>query len=96
MCSANHLPDSALSLLCSSLLPSLDDIPAPCNLWPHSTVEQIVAVYHSASKQKAWDHFTKAQRKNISVWCKQAEVGNFYSLYPLSLNNLLIGKLAGS
>ncbi|KAL6040010.1 hypothetical protein STEG23_015576, partial [Scotinomys teguina] len=36
-------------------------------------VEQIVAVYHSASKQKAWDHFTKAQRKNISVWCKQAE-----------------------
>ncbi|XP_017744575.1 PREDICTED: ecto-NOX disulfide-thiol exchanger 2-like, partial [Rhinopithecus bieti] len=37
------------------------------------SVEQIVAVYHSASKQKAWDHFTKAQRKNISVWCKQAE-----------------------
>ncbi|XP_013908792.1 PREDICTED: LOW QUALITY PROTEIN: ecto-NOX disulfide-thiol exchanger 2-like [Thamnophis sirtalis] len=36
--------------------------------------EQIVAVYHSACKQKAWDHFTKAQRKNISVWCKQAEV----------------------
>ncbi|XP_061454253.1 ecto-NOX disulfide-thiol exchanger 2 isoform X2 [Rhineura floridana] len=35
--------------------------------------EQIVAVYHSASKQKAWDHFTKAQRKNITVWCKQAE-----------------------
>ncbi|XP_075752771.1 ecto-NOX disulfide-thiol exchanger 2 isoform X3 [Pelodiscus sinensis] len=35
--------------------------------------EQIVAVYRSASKQKAWDHFTKAQRKNISVWCKQAE-----------------------
>ncbi|XP_029462977.1 ecto-NOX disulfide-thiol exchanger 2 isoform X2 [Rhinatrema bivittatum] len=35
--------------------------------------EQIVAVYHSASKQKAWDHFTKAQRKNISIWCKQAE-----------------------
>ncbi|KAG8144518.1 putative Ecto-NOX disulfide-thiol exchanger 2-like protein, partial [Naja naja] len=23
--------------------------------------EQIVAVYHSACKQKAWDHFTKAQ-----------------------------------
>ncbi|OBS77653.1 hypothetical protein A6R68_19958, partial [Neotoma lepida] len=35
--------------------------------------EQIVAVYHSASKQKAWDHFTKAHCKNISVWCKQAE-----------------------
>lgn len=37
-----------------------------------------MAVYHSASKQKAWDHFTKAQRKNISVWCKQAEVGIFF------------------
>lgn len=41
-----------------------------------------MAVYHSASKQKAWDHFTKAQRKNISVWCKQAEVGNFLLLDP--------------
>ncbi|XP_069469211.1 ecto-NOX disulfide-thiol exchanger 2 isoform X2 [Ambystoma mexicanum] len=35
--------------------------------------EQIVAVYNSATKQKAWDHFTKAQRKNISIWSKQAE-----------------------
>ncbi|KAK9393525.1 ecto-NOX disulfide-thiol exchanger 2 [Crotalus adamanteus] len=40
---------------------------------PPLRIEQIVAVYHSACKQKAWDHFTKAQRKNISVWCKQAE-----------------------
>lgn len=47
------------------------------NCWSDAAVEQIVAVYHSASKQKAWDHFTKAQRKNISVWCKQAEVSNF-------------------
>ncbi|XP_033370049.1 ecto-NOX disulfide-thiol exchanger 2 [Parus major] len=46
--------------------------------------EQIVAVYHSASKQKAWDHFTKAQRKNISVWCKQAEVGNLFLCVPSS------------
>lgn len=61
-------------LLCS---PSLDDILAWFDCWFDTTVEQIVAVYHSASKQKAWDHFTKAQRKNISVWCKQAEVGNF-------------------
>ncbi|XP_038603913.1 ecto-NOX disulfide-thiol exchanger 2 isoform X2 [Tachyglossus aculeatus] len=35
--------------------------------------EQIVAVYRSAFKQKAWDHFTKAQRKNIRMWFKQAE-----------------------
>lgn len=61
----------------SSLLPSLDDTLAWFNCWSDAAVEQIVAVYHSASKQKAWDHFTKAQRKNISVWCKQAEVGNF-------------------
>ncbi|KAJ7310243.1 hypothetical protein JRQ81_007141 [Phrynocephalus forsythii] len=45
-----------------------------------SQFEQIVAVYHSASKQKAWDHFTKPQRKNISVWCKQAEeIRNIHS-----------------
>ncbi|XP_030065404.1 ecto-NOX disulfide-thiol exchanger 2 isoform X2 [Microcaecilia unicolor] len=42
--------------------------------------EQIVAVYHSACKQKAWDNFSKAQRKNISIWCKQAEeIRNIHS-----------------
>ncbi|KAM7389172.1 hypothetical protein PAMP_023165 [Pampus punctatissimus] len=35
--------------------------------------EQIVSVFHAASKQKAWDHFSKAQRKNLDMWCKQAE-----------------------
>ncbi|XP_043560567.1 ecto-NOX disulfide-thiol exchanger 2 isoform X2 [Chiloscyllium plagiosum] len=35
--------------------------------------EQIVFVFHSASKQKAWDHFSKAQRKNLHMWQKQAE-----------------------
>ncbi|XP_060688890.1 ecto-NOX disulfide-thiol exchanger 1 isoform X2 [Hemiscyllium ocellatum] len=35
--------------------------------------EQIVAVFKAASKQKAWDHFSKAQRKNIEIWRKQAE-----------------------
>ncbi|XP_072440749.1 ecto-NOX disulfide-thiol exchanger 1 isoform X1 [Chiloscyllium punctatum] len=35
--------------------------------------EQIVAVFKAASKQKAWDHFSKAQRKNIDIWRKQAE-----------------------
>ncbi|XP_069749387.1 ecto-NOX disulfide-thiol exchanger 2-like isoform X4 [Narcine bancroftii] len=36
-------------------------------------LEQIVSVFHSASKQKAWDHFSKAQRKNLHMWQKQAE-----------------------
>uniref|UniRef100_A0A8C6SNY3 Ecto-NOX disulfide-thiol exchanger 2 n=1 Tax=Neogobius melanostomus TaxID=47308 RepID=A0A8C6SNY3_9GOBI len=35
--------------------------------------EQIVSVFQAASKQKAWDHFTKAQRKNLDVWRKQAQ-----------------------
>ncbi|XP_032886393.1 ecto-NOX disulfide-thiol exchanger 2 isoform X2 [Amblyraja radiata] len=36
-------------------------------------LEQIVSVFNSASKQKAWDHFSKAQRKNLHMWRKQAE-----------------------
>ncbi|XP_029368492.1 ecto-NOX disulfide-thiol exchanger 2 isoform X3 [Echeneis naucrates] len=35
--------------------------------------EQIVSVFQAASKQKAWDHFSKAQRKNLDMWHKQAE-----------------------
>uniref|UniRef100_A0A8C9RA21 Ecto-NOX disulfide-thiol exchanger 2 n=1 Tax=Scleropages formosus TaxID=113540 RepID=A0A8C9RA21_SCLFO len=35
--------------------------------------EQIVSVFRAASKQKAWDHFSKAQRKNLDMWRKQAE-----------------------
>ncbi|XP_027140040.1 ecto-NOX disulfide-thiol exchanger 2-like isoform X1 [Larimichthys crocea] len=35
--------------------------------------EQIVSVFHAASKQKAWDHFSKAQRKNLDTWRKQVE-----------------------
>ncbi|XP_061747591.1 ecto-NOX disulfide-thiol exchanger 2 isoform X3 [Nerophis ophidion] len=35
--------------------------------------EQIVSVFQAASKQKAWDHFSKAQRKSLDVWRKQAE-----------------------
>uniref|UniRef100_A0A8C9UZK2 Ecto-NOX disulfide-thiol exchanger 2 n=1 Tax=Scleropages formosus TaxID=113540 RepID=A0A8C9UZK2_SCLFO len=35
--------------------------------------EQIVSVFHAASKQRAWDHFSKAQRKNLDMWRKQAE-----------------------
>ncbi|XP_041799804.1 ecto-NOX disulfide-thiol exchanger 2-like [Chelmon rostratus] len=35
--------------------------------------EQIASVFHAASKQKAWDHFSKAQRKNLDAWQKQVE-----------------------
>ncbi|XP_069387173.1 ecto-NOX disulfide-thiol exchanger 2 isoform X6 [Paralichthys olivaceus] len=38
-----------------------------------SQFEQIVSVFQAASKQKAWDHFSKAQRKNLDMWHKQAE-----------------------
>uniref|UniRef100_A0AAV2MKS7 RRM domain-containing protein n=1 Tax=Knipowitschia caucasica TaxID=637954 RepID=A0AAV2MKS7_KNICA len=47
--------------------------------------EQIVSVFQAASKQKAWDHFTKAQRKNLDVWRKQVqEIRNMH-------NELLMG-----
>ncbi|XP_064412869.1 ecto-NOX disulfide-thiol exchanger 1 [Latimeria chalumnae] len=35
--------------------------------------EEIVAVFNAATRQKAWDHFSKAQRKNIDMWRKQSE-----------------------
>ncbi|KAG7467131.1 hypothetical protein MATL_G00150110 [Megalops atlanticus] len=35
--------------------------------------EQITAVFTAATRQKAWDHFSKAQRKNIDMWRKQCE-----------------------
>ncbi|XP_034739398.1 ecto-NOX disulfide-thiol exchanger 2-like isoform X2 [Etheostoma cragini] len=35
--------------------------------------EQIVSVFQAASKQKAWDHFSKAQRKNLDMWRTQVE-----------------------
>jgi len=34
---------------------------------------QIERVFGSASKQKVWDHFTKAQRKNLTQWKKQLQ-----------------------
>ncbi|KAH9370996.1 hypothetical protein HPB48_019077 [Haemaphysalis longicornis] len=36
-------------------------------------VGQIEKVFAVASHQKVWDHFTKAQRKNIDAWRKQSE-----------------------
>ncbi|XP_059607391.1 ecto-NOX disulfide-thiol exchanger 2 [Phlebotomus argentipes] len=33
---------------------------------------QIKKVFNAASHKKVWDHFTKAQRKNIDLWKRQA------------------------
>lgn len=64
---------------------SLDGKLAPAS---PATVEQIVSVFHAASKQKAWDHFSKAQRKNLDMWRKQAEVGPllFLQLFKHSIH----------
>jgi len=35
--------------------------------------KQIERVFGSAAHQKVWDHFTKAQRKNITAWKKQLQ-----------------------
>ncbi|KAF3420588.1 hypothetical protein E2986_11224 [Frieseomelitta varia] len=40
-----------------------------------STVSQIERVFTAASHKKVWDHFTKAQRKNIEMWKKQSSIG---------------------
>jgi hypothetical protein len=37
-------------------------------------VGQIERVFVSACRQKAWDQFTKAQRKNIAQWKSQLAV----------------------
>ena len=37
-------------------------------------VEQIEKVFAASTKQKAWDHFSKAQRKNLDIWRKQCQV----------------------
>lgn len=34
---------------------------------------QVERVLQAAHKQKCWDHFTKAQRKNIDTWLRQAQ-----------------------
>ena len=39
-------------------------------------VGQIEHVFAAACQQKVWDHFSKAQRKNIELWKKQATVRN--------------------
>ena len=39
-------------------------------------VVQIEKLFASSSHKKVWDHFTKAQRKNIELWKKSAMVGS--------------------
>jgi hypothetical protein len=41
---------------------------------PHRSVGQIERVFSAACHKKVWDHFTKAQRKNIEMWKKQCAV----------------------
>lgn len=41
---------------------------------PPQTVTQIEKVFNAASHKKVWDHFTKAQRKNIDQWKKLSMV----------------------
>lgn len=36
-------------------------------------ISQVERVLQSAHKQKCWDHFTKAQRKSIDTWLRQAQ-----------------------
>lgn len=45
-----------------------------------STVSQIERVFTAASHKKVWDHFTKAQRKNIEMWKKQSSVCMYTAL----------------
>lgn len=37
-------------------------------------VDQVDKVFAAALKQKCWDHFSKAQRKTIDTWYKNAKV----------------------
>lgn len=69
-------------------------------------VGHIEKVFAAALKKKAWDHFSKAQRKNIDLWYKQAKVGTlarqvvvyiYMANIPLSrVKNIEIIKVTGS
>ncbi len=41
-------------------------------------VRQIDRVFAAARRQKAWDQFTKAQRKNISQWIEHLQVTKYF------------------
>ncbi|XP_068602106.1 ecto-NOX disulfide-thiol exchanger 1-like [Brachionichthys hirsutus] len=38
-----------------------------------SQFEQIAAVFTATTRQKSWDHLSKAQRRSVDVWRKQCE-----------------------
>ena len=48
-------------------------------------VDQIEKIFTAAQKQRNWDHFTKAQRKNIELWLKQAKVCRKFILLDVSV-----------
>ena len=48
-------------------------------------VGQIEKVFTTAHKQRNWDHFSKAQRKNLELWHKQLKVGHFTQKYMCHL-----------
>lgn len=50
---------------------------------PFCTVSQIEKVFSAACQRKVWDHFSKAQRKNIEVWKKQAAVSYSSIFMPI-------------
>ncbi|XP_039755642.1 ecto-NOX disulfide-thiol exchanger 2-like isoform X2 [Pararge aegeria] len=39
-------------------------------------LEQVAKVFHAATHQRVWDHFTKPQRKNIETWQKMTQEFN--------------------
>jgi len=47
---------------------------SPLTIFIELPVTQIERVFGTAAHQKVWDHFTKAQRKNITGWKKQLQV----------------------
>lgn len=50
------------------------------------SVTQIEKVFNAASHKKVWDHFTKAQRKNIDMWKKQSMVRTFFFFFSFILS----------
>lgn len=47
-----------------------------------------MAVFNASTRQKAWDHFSKAQRKNIDIWRKHSEVGDFIITFLTTVTQL--------
>ena len=65
-----------------------DDSNSYSFLYVTFVVSQIEKVFLAACHKKAWDHFTKAQRKNIDMWKKQAAV-SVYDVMSLIFKLLL-------